>query len=135
MRITADTNLLVRVVTGDNLAQSRTAHHILASAELVAIPLPALCEFVWVLEFTYRYSAEQVIAAVRAIMDAPNAVVDTTAVEAGLAVQAEGGDFADAVIAQSGQSFGGSVFVSFDRRAVDRIAKIGLQTAHAESLI
>lgn len=134
MRITADTNLLVRVVTGDNDAQARTAHHILASAELVAIPLPVLCEFVWVLEFTYRYSAEQVIAAVRAIVDAPNVVTDTSAVEAGLAVQAQGGDFSDAVIAESGRSFGGSIFVSFDRRAVDRISKIGLQTAHAESL-
>lgn len=134
MRVTADTNLLVRVVTGDDETQARIAHHILARAELVAIPIPALCEFVWVLEFTYRYSTEQVVAAVRAIIDAPNVVTDRSAVEAGLAVQAEGGDFSDAVIAESGRSLGGGVFVSFDRRAVDRISRIGLQTAHAESI-
>lgn len=134
MRITADTNLLVRVVTGDDEAQARTAHDILSGAELVAIPLPALCEFVWVLEFTYRYSAAQIIAAVRAIVDAPNVVTDMSSVEAGLAVQSVGGDFSDAVIAESGRTFGGSIFVSFDRRAVDRISKIGLHTAFAEAL-
>lgn len=134
MRITADTNLLVRVVTGDNDAQARIAHDILARAELVAIPLPALCEFVWVLEFTYRFDVGQVIEAVRAIVDAPNVVADMSAVEAGIAVHSNGGDFADAVIAESGRTFGGSVFVSFDRRAVDRISKIGFSTAHAEAL-
>ena len=49
MKITADTNVLVRAITGDNASQSKVAQAELAKAEMVALALPALCELVWVL--------------------------------------------------------------------------------------
>lgn len=42
MRITADTNVLVRAITGDHPRQSGIAQAELAKAETVALPLPAL---------------------------------------------------------------------------------------------
>ena len=54
MRITADTNVLVRAVTEDHEHQSRTAQSALKKADLVAIPISALCELVWVLSQGYK---------------------------------------------------------------------------------
>jgi predicted nucleic-acid-binding protein len=50
------------------------------------------------------------------------------AVDAGLAVLKEGGDFADGAIAYEGNWLGGEIFVSFDNRAVSLIAKQGQKT-------
>ena len=46
MRITADTNVLVRVLVHDDPDQARAAMDLLSRAELVAVPLPVLCELV-----------------------------------------------------------------------------------------
>jgi predicted nucleic-acid-binding protein len=43
---------------------------------------------------------------------------DEPAVSAGLALLAQGGDFADGVISYEGRRLGGEPFVSFDRKAV-----------------
>lgn len=42
MRITADTNVLVRAVVGDDLAQAQAAVAALRTAEQIAVALPAL---------------------------------------------------------------------------------------------
>ena len=49
MKITADTNVLVRALVQDDPEQAKSASALLEQAELVAIPLPVLCELVWVL--------------------------------------------------------------------------------------
>ena len=46
MKITADTNMLVRALTGDDVEQSQIATAELAAAGLVALPLAALRELV-----------------------------------------------------------------------------------------
>ena len=47
MRVTADTNVLGRATVLDDPAQARRATTLLSEAELVAMPLTVLCEFVW----------------------------------------------------------------------------------------
>ena len=91
----------------------------------VAVTLPSLCEFVWVLTRGYKRNASQVAAAVRKLTDSASVLVDRLAVEAGLAVLERGGDFADGVIAFEGQRAGGRVFTSFDRDAVERVGATG----------
>ena len=49
MRITADTNVLVRALVQDDPEQAKAATDLLESEELIAIPVPVLCELVWVL--------------------------------------------------------------------------------------
>ena len=51
MRITAEINVLVRAVVADDPAQSQAAIAALRGAEQIAVALPALCEFVWVLKW------------------------------------------------------------------------------------
>ena len=128
MRITADTNILVRVAVNDDLEQAKLARDFLQDAETVALTLPALCEFVWVARQGYRRRAADVAAAIRELITAPSVVVDRTATEAGLAMLAAGGDFADGVIAFDGRRLGGEVFASFDRKAVELLAAHGGDT-------
>ena len=127
MRITADTNILVRAITGDDPEQGRIAERLLADAELVAIPDVVLCELCWVLDRVYRFKAVEIARAVRALANADNVACNRSNVEAGLAMLEAGADFADGVIALAGQWLGGEMLVSFDRKAVDRLGVRGLK--------
>jgi predicted nucleic-acid-binding protein len=118
VKITADTNLLLRLVTGDDEAQSLAAAQALENASLVAISVVSLCELAWVLAGRYAASRKDVAAAIRGMVGAANVVVNGPAVEAGLRMLDAGGDFADGVIAFEGQWLGAETFLSFDRKAV-----------------
>jgi predicted nucleic-acid-binding protein len=125
MKITADTNLLVRAVTGDNVRQSKAAQAALKNADVVALAIPALCELVWVLSQGYRIPPREVAEAIRRLMNGANVVVNRPAAEAGLALLEAGGDFADGVIAYEGSWLGADAFVSFDKKAVKLIEAQG----------
>jgi predicted nucleic-acid-binding protein len=118
MKITADTNLLVRAVTGDDRRQSKVAQAELAKADVVALALPALCEFVWVLSQGYGIPSAEIAETIRRLTNSANVVVNRPATEAGLALLDAGGDFADGVIAHEGSWLGADIFVSFDKKAV-----------------
>jgi predicted nucleic-acid-binding protein len=104
------------------------AVELLLNAEIVAVPLPALCEYAWVLRQAYKRSPTEVAGYIRNLIDSPNVLIDLPAVEAGLAMLDAGGDFADGVIAFTGRQLGGAVFASFDRQAVELIAASGGET-------
>jgi predicted nucleic-acid-binding protein len=125
MKVTADTNVLIRAAVQDDLHQARRAAKILAEADLVAVPVPVLCEFVWVLRRGYRKSATDVSDAIRRLMRSPNVVMNRTAVEVGLSALDAGGDFADGVIAHEGEWLGAEEFVSFDSKAVSLLQAQG----------
>jgi predicted nucleic-acid-binding protein len=118
MKITADTNVLVRAITGDNALQSKAAQTALRNAEAVALAIPALCELVWVLSQGYRIPSRDIAEAIRRLMNAENVVVNRPAAEAGLTLLDAGGDFADGAIAYEGSWLGADAFVSFDKKAV-----------------
>lgn len=128
MSIIADTNVLVRAAVGDDPVQAEIAANALAEADVIAVPLPVLCEFVWVLSRGYGRSTGDISAAIRRLADSETVRLDRQAVEAGLAVMEAGGDFADGVIGFDGTRLGGAVFTSFDRRAVSLVAAIGIET-------
>jgi predicted nucleic acid-binding protein len=46
MKVAVDTNVLVRAVVRDDPAQATAAAAVLTDAELIAVALPCLCEFV-----------------------------------------------------------------------------------------
>ncbi len=117
MRITADTNVLVRALVRDDPDQARRAMEVLEKAELVAIPVPVLCELVWVLRRVYGLDRADCVEAITALLASRSVVVDRPAVEAGLRLLAAGGDFADGVIAFEGRSLGAQALITFDREA------------------
>jgi predicted nucleic-acid-binding protein len=128
LRITADTNVLVRSITGDDPHQAVAAMALLRGAEIVVITLPALCELVWVLRQGYRSRPDEIAAVIRDLVRSATVQTDLRAVEAGLAMLDAGGDFADGVIAFAGRQLGGPVFASFDRKAVELVLAAGGET-------
>ena len=118
MKVSVDTNVLVRAVVHDDPAQSSVAAKVLTDAEMIAIALPCLCEFVWVLLRVYGFHSSDAATAIRALLAAANVEVNRPAVEVGLSVLEAGGDFADGVIAYEGNWLGGETFVSFDKKAI-----------------
>src|SRR5262249_49157237 len=125
MKITADTAVLVRAITGDDEQQSKVAQAELANAEIVTLALPALCELVRVLAQGYRIPSTEIAQTIRSLVNSENVMVNRPAVDAGLALLDAGGDFADGVIAYEGRWLGADVFLSFDKRAVKLMAAQG----------
>ncbi len=118
VRVIVDTNILVRAVVRDHAAQARAAAKLLSEAESIAIALPCLCEFVWVLRKVYGFGTGDIAGAIRTLLATANVETDRPATEAGLSVFEAGGDFADGAIAYEGRWLGGETFVSFDRKAI-----------------
>lgn len=125
MKISVDTNVLVRAVLQDNARQARVANKLLREAALIAVSLPCLCELTWVLRRGARLSKEDISEVIRSLMTAKNVVMNRLAAEAGLAMLEAGGDFADGVIAYEGHWLGGETFTSFDKQAVELLADQG----------
>ena len=125
MRITVDTNVLVRAVVRDDVRQGKAAAALLKAAEFIAVSLPCLCEFVWVLRRVYGFGQDDIAAALEALLDASNVAVNRPAADAGLAILKAGGDFADGLIAYEGRWLGAETFVSFDKKAVALLARQG----------
>ena len=127
MKVIVDTNILVRAAVRDDQKQAQTAEKLLLEAEVIAVSLPCLCEFVWVLQRVYGFQRQAISEAINALLYIGNVVVDRAAVEAGLAVLNAGGDFADGLIAHEGAWLGGETFVSFDKKAVSILAEQGYE--------
>jgi len=125
MKVTADSNVLIRAAVQDDLHQARRAAKILAEADLIAVPVPVLCEFVWVLRRGYKKSAADVSDAIRRLVRSANVVMNRPAVEAGVSALDADGDFADGAIAYEGEWLGAEEFVSFDSKAVSLLQAQG----------
>jgi predicted nucleic-acid-binding protein len=125
MKVTADSNVLIRAAVQDDLRQARQAAKILAEADLIALPVPVPCEFVWVLRRGYKKSVADVSHAIRLLMRSANVAMNRPAVEAGLSALDAGGDFADGVIAYEGEWMSAEEFVSFDSKAVSLLQAQG----------
>lgn len=141
VKITADTNVLVRAaVASEDLApedarQAREAVAVLRQAELIAVTIPALCEFVWVLRRVYSHPPSAIGRAIRSLCSSAAIVCDRPSVEAGLAWLEAGGDFADGVIAAMGREAGGDTFVSFDTKALRLGRSMGVSAKRPSGLL
>jgi len=125
MKITADTNVLIRAAVQDDVHQAQRAAKVLKEADLVAVPIPVLCEFVWVLRRGYKKSVPDISDAIHRLMNGVNVVMNRPAVEAGMSVLDAGGDFADGIIAYEGDWLGAEEFVSFDSKAISVLQSQG----------
>lgn len=134
VKITADTNVLLRAVVRDDAGQAATAQALLLRATVIAVPVPVFCEFAWVLQRGYGYGTGDIAAAIEAIAAIDAVVTDSPAVDAGLAALRAGGDFADGTIAAQGERLGGTVFASFDRGAVAWLQRHGTNAADPSEL-
>lgn len=135
MRLVVDTNILVRAAVGDDPEQAEIATSLLETAVMIVIPVPVLCEFAWVMSRSYKIAAADIASVIADIVDSETVVTDMPAVEAGLDTLRAGGDFSDGAIAMQGTSLGGTIFASFDRKAVDLWKKRGGHASLPRDLI
>ncbi len=83
-----------------------------------------LLEVEWVLRGVYRFEARQILAALTGFVGLPRVQVEDLALTArALRAMAAGMDFADAL--HAGNTPGCEAFVSFDRRLVRALDKLG----------
>jgi len=135
VRVTLDTNILVRAFTNDDPEQAILARALLDRATLAVIPIPTLCEFSWVLSRAFKIAPAQIAEIIGQIVDSETVLTDIPAVEAGLKMLRDGGDFADGAIAAQGLASGGTVFASFDKKAVALWEKNGGAGGDPKTLI
>ena len=120
MKIAVDTNILVRFLTRDNDAQARAAAAVIAGADTVYISIVVFCELAWVLRRAYGFSAAEIGAVYRGLIETSNVVLDRPSVEAGLAMLQAGGDFADGVTRFEAEHAGCDRLVTLDRAFAGR---------------
>lgn len=120
-----DTNVLIRHLTGDPLAQARRATSFLEEAEELLLPDLIVAEVVYVLESFYEVERERVAELVRAILGFPAiVVVDEPLLLRALEVyEVERLDFAEAYLVANAEATGIGAIASFDRE-IDRLATV-----------
>ncbi len=116
-----DSNVLLRFVVGDDPEQARAAREVMAgltTKEPGFISLVTLVEFAGVLARGYRRSPEQVLDHVEDLLaSAELEFEDGETVWRALAQARAGADLADAIVADTAETFGCTETVTFDRRA------------------
>jgi predicted nucleic-acid-binding protein len=123
--VAVDTNVLVRLATGDNATEHQAAVDSLAARPWRVFPTVIL-EIEWVLRSVYKFSPAQFADFVE-WMDASGRIVfsQADAVRAAAIHHRSGMDFADALhLAQAD----GEPFLTFDKALQKRAAKLGLNT-------
>src|SRR5271157_4017659 len=119
-----DTNVLVRLLTGDNPGQEAAARRLFAAGP-IWIAKTVLLETGWVLRSLYGFEESAIRDAFMKLLGLENVrAEDEPAVAAALALTAHGIEFADAMHATSRPP--GAAFASFDQSFVRRAMRAGV---------
>ena len=121
--IAVDTNVLVRLLTGDNPGQAAAARAAFALGP-VWVSKTVLLETAWVLRSLYGFEEDAIRGAFLKLFGLSNVQVeDSAAVSKAVQLSAQGIELADALHLFSRPA--GSTFVSFDRALVRRARRAG----------
>lgn len=113
--IAIDTNVVVRIVTGDDPEQAESAREMVRKADRLWLPKTVLLETEWVLRHGYDLSREVILLTFWKLLGyRPLRVEDRPALQRALEWYAAGLDFADALhLASSSEA---DRFATFDKR-------------------
>ena len=130
MKIAVDTNVLVRYLTWDDEKQAIEAASAIEAADAIVVPTIVLCELVWVLKRAYRYAGQEIVDILRRLVAIRTVEVERPAAEAGIAMLADGGDFADGVVRHEADRAKCDRVVTFDQSFArllgpDKVALLG----------
>jgi predicted nucleic-acid-binding protein len=119
--IAVDTNVLVRLLTADDPAQTARAAA-LFEREAVFVPKTVLLETEWVLRYCYGLGSAAVLAALRKLLGLPRVTTeDAASVAEALALYEGGMDFANALHLTSARA--AEAFATFDARLRKRAGR------------
>jgi predicted nucleic-acid-binding protein len=129
--VIADTNILARLfLKKDNAAQIAASVRLIREAEKLVVPIVVFCELAWVLSSRTnpKMTGKDIADSIRFVLNLSNLVAENDAVQAGLRMLDDGGDFADGVIQYTGGRLAGgpSTYASFDQAAVTRLSARGI---------
>jgi predicted nucleic-acid-binding protein len=120
--IAVDTNIVVRYLTEDDVAQTDRAEVVLRSGA-VLVPKTVLLEAEWVLRTRYHFDRASVARGLRQLLGLPGVTVeDPEAVVRALDLQDDGFDFADALHLASSRP--AEAFATFDRALRRRARRV-----------
>jgi predicted nucleic-acid-binding protein len=123
--IALDTNVLVRLVTGDDPAQAERVAARLDGGDAYFVPLSVALELEWVLRGAYRLTTKQVVASFEALLSIRNVrFAEDQALTRALAHHEAGVDFADALHLEA--SAGCTAMLSFDAKLRARARRANL---------
>ncbi|MDO4231998.1 MAG: type II toxin-antitoxin system VapC family toxin [Lautropia sp.] len=126
MKTAVDTNVLLRYLLADEPQQAEIARTLVHEADLLIVPLPVLCEVVWVLRQGYKLTPAAIADALDILIGADNVQTSRAAVETGLAMLRAGGDFADGVIAHDAKTLGARRFATFDKKSANLLNRLNV---------
>ncbi len=107
----ADTNIVVRLIIGDDPAQRQVAERLVIDG--VFVPVTVLLETEWVLRSRYRLPRDLIATSLGDLLDAPGIhLTDEPQMRWAIARYAAGADFADMI--HLCVSHGRDAFVTFD---------------------
>lgn len=116
--IAVDTNVVIRLLTQDDAAQSERTRHLFAT-ETIFLPKTVLLECEWVLRSLYALPPRRIAQALTSLIALPQVrCEDRDVVAAALDLTRQGLDFADALHLASSDA--AERFASFDRALVRR---------------
>ena len=127
-----DTNVLVRFLVRDDLAQFEKArnliHQEVSAGNRVVINQLVLLETEWVLRSRYSLTKKQMMETISALLDAPDVQFeDEPAVEEALYVWRDSrADFADCLISARNRRLGCRATASFDAKAAKLPGLMGI---------
>ena len=119
--IAVDTNILVRLLTKDDLSQAKRAAKVMESDDIF-IPKTVILETEWVLRHAYGIDNGAIMKGFQKMMGLPNVrVEDQQAVFQAISWHESGLDFADALHLAS--SMKADKFVTFDSTFIRKVRK------------
>ena len=120
-----DTNVVIRLIVGDDAAQARAAERLVASEPCTIAP-SVLMECEWVLRASYNLAPSAIASALRGLLALQNIdALDPVLTQQALDGYQAGLDFADAL--HAAQRREGEVFATFDQQFARRAAKAGVR--------
>lgn len=119
--IALDTNLLVRLIAGDDRGQERAVLLLAQHETDFFVGDVTLVELVWVLEEVYAFNRAELASALEALVSRSDLVFeDGKRVRHAIRHFTEGGDFADGLILDRARAAGCTALASFDRQLKKR---------------
>jgi predicted nucleic-acid-binding protein len=126
-----DTNVVVRLLTGDDPEQAAAARSVFAT-DLIWIARTVILETAWVLGGPYGFEDSAIREALGRLLGLPNVQTeDISSITVALNLNAQGLDFADAIHLTSRPH--GADFVSFDKAFVRRAKRAGAKAVSVVS--
>ena len=115
--IALDTNIITRLLAGDDHAQERAVLRLLDEPDAsFFISDVTLAEVAWVLSATYRFNRADLASALESLVSRTDLVFeDRVRVRRAVTHLREGGDFEDLLILARAQAEGCTALVSFDK--------------------